>query len=254
MPDVFERHSAPVGPSEVPRPAPPRSLGDLANAWLAWFGIARMLALGATVMLVGAGGYWLLNAPPPPVEASLPFAATTTTPGVATDSAGHNASSPTTVPVTIVPLPVFVHVAGAVVAPGVYRLEPGARVIDAIEAASGPTPDAILDGVNLAAPVADGQRVYMPLAGEIDPALVDNGPPAPIGVDVSTDAVPSDPVDLNRATAPELDELPGVGPSTAAAIVDDRERNGPFATVDDLDRVSGIGPAKIAALRDLVTV
>ncbi len=58
---------------------------------------------------------------------------------------------------------------------------------------------------------------------------------------------------MNRATVDELDELPGVGPATAAAIVTERERNGPFASVDDLDRVSGIGPAKLAALRDLVT-
>ena len=65
---------------------------------------------------------------------------------------------------------------------------------------------------------------------------------------------PSGPVDLNTATVADLEQLPGVGPATAAAIVDDRTRNGPFASVDDLDRVTGIGPAKLAALRDLVTV
>ena len=64
----------------------------------------------------------------------------------------------------------------------------------------------------------------------------------------------SGPVDLNTATAADLETLPGVGPATAAAIVDDRTRNGPFASVDDLDRVPGIGPAKLAALRDQVTV
>ena len=61
-------------------------------------------------------------------------------------------------------------------------------------------------------------------------------------------------MDLNRASSTELEALPGVGPATAAAIIDDRQRNGPFATVDDLDRVSGIGPATLARLRELVTV
>ncbi len=79
MHDSLEQSRADVHRSELPRPAPPRQLGELAHEWLAWFGVARMLALGVTVLLVGAGGYWLLHAPPPPVEASLPFAATTTT-------------------------------------------------------------------------------------------------------------------------------------------------------------------------------
>lgn len=265
MHDSFEQSPAGVHRSEVPRPEPPRHLGELAHEWLAWFGVARLLALGVTVLLVGAGGYWLLQAPPPPVEASLPYAATTTTVTRSTAAGAEPGAGlepdATLVPIsppTTVPSPAFVHVAGAVNAPGVYQLPPGSRVINSIEAAGGAAPNAALDGLNLAAPVADGQRVYVPLAGEVDPTTVDNGPAAhssvPGGASATAGVVPGAPIDVNRATSVELETLPGVGPATAAAIVDDRERNGPFANVDDLDRVTGIGPATLAALRELVTV
>jgi len=256
-------HHAVEGPRpEIPRPLPPRTVTDRAVAWMAWFGIPRMLALGATVVLVGVGGFWLLHAPPPPVEASLPFAATTTTTGLAADTNPASAAPATTTPGSSPPItaptPAFVHVAGAVAAPGVYQLPAGSRVVNAVDAAGGPTPSAALDGLNLAAPVADGQRVYVPVVGELDPATVDNGPTAsgaaPTDGSVPTGGAPTGPVDLNRATSAELETLPGVGPATAAAVIEDRQRNGPFATVDELDRVSGIGPATLALLRELVKV
>jgi competence protein ComEA len=249
---------------DVPRPLPQRDISERARAWVAWFGIARMLALGATVLLVGVGGYWLLHAPPPPVEASLPFAATTTSAGPAGGAGGSAASgaatggTSSTPPTTATAAPVFVHVAGAVAAPSVYQLPPGSRVVHAIDAAGGPVPAAALDGLNLAATVVDGQRVYVPVTGEVDPATVDNGPTSadlpPVTGQPSAGDAGSAPVDLNRATSVELETLPGVGPSTAAAIIEDRQRNGPFATVDDVDRVAGIGPATLARLRELVTV
>ena len=136
--------------------------------------------------------------------------------------------------------------AGAVVRPGVYRLPPGGRVADAIEAAGGPAPGAELHRLNLAAPLVDGSQVYVPLAGEAPPA----GAAAP---GAGAEAPPG-PLDLNTATAAQLEELPGIGPATAAAIVDAREERGGFASVDDLLDVRGIGPAKLEALRDLVTV
>ena len=150
------------------------------------------------------------------------------------------------------PALLVVDVAGAVASPGVYELRSPARVIDAVTIAGGPIADADLDGLNLAAPLADGQRVYVPHAGEVDPATVPAG-----GLSVPTESVGDrtrGPVNVNTATAAELESLPGVGPATAAAIVDDRTRNGPFASVDDLERVPGIGPAKLAALRDQVTL
>jgi competence protein ComEA len=135
---------------------------------------------------------------------------------------------------------IVVHAAGAVRQPGLYRLGRDARVADLLDAAGGPTLETDLDRLNLAAPLADGQRLYVPRKGEVSPPAV--GPDA------------TGPLDLNTATAEQLDTLPGVGPATAAAIVSHRERNGPFATVDGLLDVRGIGPAKLEALRDLVTV
>jgi len=139
-----------------------------------------------------------------------------------------------------------VHVAGAVQAPGVYRLKPGSRVIDAVSAAGGVASDSNSDAINLAAVLADGERVYVPRVGEAAPVVVSGGSTA--------SSAPSGPVDLNAASADDLDTLPGVGPATAAAILAYRERHGPFASVDDLAKVRGIGQAKLDALRGLVTV
>ena len=141
-----------------------------------------------------------------------------------------------------VPAEVVAHAAGAVASPGVYRLAAGARVADLVDAAGGPLPGADLDQVNLAAPVADGTRVYVPVEGEVVPASS------------GTSDVPVGPLDLNSATAEQLDALPGVGPSTSAAILAERERKGRFSSVDDLLDVRGIGPAKLEQLRELVRV
>lgn len=155
---------------------------------------------------------------------------------------------------------VVVHVAGAVAAPGVVRLGNGSRVVDAVTAAGGLRPDADPDRVNLAATLVDGQRVVVPIVGQPIPAEV---APAPVpssgggttGAGASSGAGSTGaPVDLNTATAEQLDALPGVGPSTAAAILDHRSSAGPFTSVDQLLDVRGIGEAKLEALRDLVSV
>lgn len=216
------------------RPASQSTLAERARAWVEWFGVGRLVAASVATLIVGAGGLWLASSPPPPTEASLPMASTTTIDVPL-------ASSTTTVPAFV-----LVHVAGAVIRPGVYELWAGARVRDAIDAAGGPSESADWNALNLAAVVVDASRVYVPVVGEALPA-------APVLGSDGAGAVRSGPIDVNRATAAELDELPGVGPATAAAIVTERERNGPFAGVDDLDRVPGIGPAKLEALRDLVT-
>lgn len=158
---------------------------------------------------------------------------------------------------------VVVHVAGAVAAPGVVRLAATGRIVDAVAAAGGLRPDADPDRVNLAAPVADGQRIVIPVLGQPLPAEVlaepgigaTPGGPAPVGATPAGGggtgvAV----VDLNTATAEQLDTLPGVGPATAAAILAHRDETGPFGSVDELIDVRGIGEAKLEALRDLVVV
>lgn len=142
------------------------------------------------------------------------------------------------------------HVAGAVVRPGVVSLASGSRVVDAVNAAGGLGAGADPDRVNLAAPLTDGERLMVPLVGQPVPEAVPAQVPG-AGAGTST-AGPGAPVDLNTASAEQLDSLPGIGPSTAAAIIAHREKNGPFRSVDGLLDVRGIGDAKLEVLRDLV--
>jgi competence protein ComEA len=129
-----------------------------------------------------------------------------------------------------------VHVAGAVDEPGVYRMPPGSRVTDAIDRAGGPTGEAERGGINLAAPLADGQQIQVPLKAE--------GGASPTGA-----TSPDGPISLGTATVEELDTIEGIGPVTAAAILEFRDQNGGISSVDDLDQVSGIGPTTMEALR-----
>lgn len=153
--------------------------------------------------------------------------------------------------------PVIVHVDGAVQAPGVYELAgEGVRGKDAIAAAGGLAPDADTSALNLAQPLVDGEKLHVPRMGEVAQA------PAATGTRGSGDSGSSGAagsssdtsVNINSATAAELDSLPGVGPSTAAAIVEERERNGPFSSPEDLMRVSGIGEKKFAKLKEHIRV
>ncbi len=225
---------------------------DRARPWVEWYGVRRLVATAITVVALVAGGWWLLRAPAPPTEAGLPYAATSTT--VASVGTWQPATTgiAADTPATTTAATVVVHVAGAVVQPGVYLLPGGSRADAAVAAAGGAVAGADPNALNLAAPVLDGERIYVPLVGEPTPAPVApvpaaaTSPPGPPG--------PPGPIDLNRATADELDTLPGIGPATAAAIVEHRETVGPFATVDDLEDVRGIGPAKLDAIRELVTV
>jgi competence protein ComEA len=150
-------------------------------------------------------------------------------------------------PSSSAPAVALVHVVGAVVAPGVVELDAGARVLDALTAAGGATPDADLQRLNLAAPVADGQRVAVPRIGEALPPPVEGSADPGLGG-------PSGLVNLNTATAAELEALPGIGPALAGAIVAERETRGRFESVEDLKQVRGIGEQRFADLKDLVTV
>ena len=143
---------------------------------------------------------------------------------------------------------VVVHVAGAVASPGLYRLGGEPRVADALDAAGGPARDADLDAVNLAGKLTDGERVYVPRRGEIPPAVVTGGGSTGGG------GVAAGPIDLNAATAEQLEALPGVGPATVEAILSYRKEKGRFRSVDELLEVRGIGEAKLASLRSKVRV
>lgn len=210
-------------PARSPVEALLRRVGSMPPP-LRWAGLAVSAAAVVLALLVS------FRPSPPPIEVDLPRATPDTTP-------------PTTVATSIV-----AHVAGAVTGPGVVSLPPGARVADAVAAAGGTLPDADLDRVNLAAPIADGGRIYIPTVGGPDVAAV--GPSGGAGAEVTAPAQ----VDLNTATADELETLPGIGPATASAILAHRQRSGPFRRLEDLLEVRGIGPAKLEALRDLVVI
>ena len=245
-------------PSDRPpplRPAAPQSAGSLIVGWLRWFGFGRLIATGCAIVAVGAGGFWLLRTPPTPVESGLPFASTSTTaagpPNLNSPTGTDPAATSTT---NAAPVEIVVYVAGAVSTPGVYTLPVDARVQQAVLAAGGMAPDADGDSVNLAGFLVDGARIYVPRLGVPVPSVVTpsgGGAPSPIE---SGPTGPAGPIDLNTASAELLDELPGIGPSTAAAIVAHRESSGPYSSVDDLLDVRGIGRAKLDAIRGLITV
>jgi len=160
--------------------------------------------------------------------------------------------------------PAVVDVAGAVREPGVYRLPASARVDDAVKEAGGPKRGADLAGLNLAAKVEDGRQYIVPEkapasgpggAGGAGGAGGTAGAPGAGGAGgAAAGPTPSTPLNLNTATAEQLDQLDGVGPETARKIVAYRQQKGGFRTVDELDQVPGIGPQRLAALRDLVRV
>ena len=139
----------------------------------------------------------------------------------------------------------YVHVSGAVARPGLYQLEGGARLVDAVAAAGGFAEDADDAGVNLARPVSDGEQVVVPVVGAAPPA----------GSGVAGGGVTGDArVNLNTATVADLDTVPRVGPAIAQRIIDWRTTNGRFSAVDDLLSVPGIGEKMLESLRPLVVL
>jgi competence protein ComEA len=133
-----------------------------------------------------------------------------------------------------------VHVVGAVRRPGLYRLPDRSRIADAVARAGGATRRADLSAVNLAAPIADGVQVVVPLRSA-----------AAGGGEGQAPAAAQGPVHLNTATLEQLDALPGVGPVTAQKILDYRQQHGAFSSIDELDAIPGIGPARLEQLREV---
>lgn len=132
-----------------------------------------------------------------------------------------------------------VDVAGAVQDPGVYRLPEGSRVVDALARAGGPSGGAMLEAINRAARLVDGQQVVVP-------KRVADGA---AGTGLTGAAPEAGPISLGTATVEQLDTIDGIGPVTGQKIVEYRDQHGGLASVDQLDEVSGIGPATMESLR-----
>lgn len=201
-------------------------------------GAVLAVALALIVPHIGASGM-VINQGIAPVEA--------TSDGAAKSGANVAENSVSTVTKLIV------HIDGAVMLPGVYELTDGSRVNDAIELAGGLTSEADTTTLNLAAKLTDGQKVTVPRIGESVVSSGDGGVASGQSLDSSVSEA-GGLVNINTATAEELDTLPGVGPSTAATIIQDREQSGPFTSIEDLMRISGIGEKKFAKLKDYICV
>jgi competence protein ComEA len=225
----------------------PRPLIDFIH----WIGFSRILASAFGVVVMVVGVWWVVRVPPPPPEASIPFATTSVASNTGATSALPTAAN------------IMVYVSGEVVKPGVYVLTSAARVIDALLAAGGATNQADLVVVNLAAPLVDAAQVFIPRIGTT-PRVTLPRPHAGINLPTSGTSAGAGAgggatsaagiVDINIATLSDLDALPGVGPSTAQAIIDYRVANGPYASIEGLLNVRGIGPSKLAAMRARVRV
>jgi competence protein ComEA len=214
--------------------------------WVAFIGPQRIVAGCCTAVLLGGIAWFVLKPSPVPIDAYVPR--------ITTVSATSSPMSPAII---------TVHVAGAVNSPGVYRLPSSARVVDAVASAGGALRSADLESINLAQTITDTEQIYIPVK-KVSRPRVTTAPrlrpqrttptTAPVIIGGSAGAQPTRLINLNTATASELDSLTGVGPSTAKAIIAYRTKKGVFSKVEDLLNVPGIGPAKLAALRDQVTV
>jgi competence protein ComEA len=198
----------------------------------------ELIGLAVVVVVTMAGaGLWYVRSLPKPVQVATAGQAQ---PGDPVASGAVAEASPTGPPV-------IVDVTGWVHQPGVYEFAQGDRVIDAVERAGGPRRGADLSVLNLAAPLTDGSQVIVPKQGAA-------GPAAEVPGATASDPSSGSLININTAGATELEALSGIGEVLAAAIVDYRTDNGPFASVDDLESVSGIGPATLEEIRDQVTV
>ncbi|MDI6874201.1 helix-hairpin-helix domain-containing protein [Candidatus Solincola sp.] len=190
--------------------------------WASGLSYRQLAMVVALLLAAGVGGYFLLRPAPRPEGNFLPAQEEQEAEAAETRLA--------------------VHVAGAVVHPGVVLLDPGARVMDAVEQAGGALPDADLDSLNLAQPVRDGQKITVPRKGES------------VGDQDGAASQAGGRVNINTAGKEELERLPGIGPTLAQRILDYREANGGFRSVEELRKVSGIGPKKFEELKDLVEI
>jgi competence protein ComEA len=243
MPDPFLER-------DPDRPGLPSST---AERWARWRHEPRFVTAALIVVVLAAGAWWVRLSSSEPSGVSPRTGASSSSVTTTAYSPPTTASAPTTSSAVFI-----VDVVGAVHRPGVVSLPGSARVIDAVNAAGGALPNADLDRINLAAHLVDGMRIAVPRRGApADEAGPTNDPGVGGGEGSSgpTGApTASTPLDLNTATEAQLEALPGIGPSLAQAILQEREREGGFHSVDDLRRVRGIGDGRFAQLHGLVTV
>jgi len=169
---------------------------------------------------------------------------------IARRPAGH----PVLLPPAPTPRPLRIYVTGAVAAPGVYHLPPGSIAEDALAAAGGARPGADLSSINLAQPLVDGDQLDIPVLRPTESPAPGGAPASGAGAPALAPLTADQKINLNTATASELDALPGIGPVIAQRILDYRAQHGPFARPEDLMEVSGIGEATFNRIKDDVVV
>lgn len=251
-------------PRPVPRPNVGRAGGGALDRLHEWRSDARVGVVALVLIAVAAGFVWyrmgLASGGTDTTGATRATSASQRRASAppqsrAAGSAGNRTTTSTTASGARASTKVVVHVAGAVTKPGVVELRAGARVIDAVEAAGGALPQADLDRLNLAAKLTDGQRVLVQKVGDppavAEPAGVTGSDAAGSGTNGQAGSAP---INLNTATQAELEALPGIGPSLAKAILDERQHRGGFRSVNELREVRGIGVRRFADLQSRLTV
>jgi competence protein ComEA len=229
--------------------------GRLAGLWHRIRSGEDPVAFGAVVVVVAvtAGLAWLWAGSRP---GGVPAAAAPRSASADRPSPSMAADDPEVTSTTGAPL--AVHVAGAVARPGLYHLPGGSRVADALARAGGKLHGADLDRLNLAARLVDGQKILVTRPGELVPPVEMSSGGGGVGMSGAggdpTGAAAGEPIDLNTADLAALDSLPGIGPATARAIIEERTRRGGFRATRDLLRVPGIGEGRFARLKDRVRV
>ncbi len=226
----------------VPVPAPAASALAALNPGRR--AVKALAAVAVVVALIAGFVVWRSQPRAEMVAASTSSPATTTVTSVAPTARAGGSSAPPTVAATIV-----VAISGRVRQPGLVRLPADSRVADAIAAAGGALPGTDLSFVNLARKVSDGELIVIgitPSPGQ----TFDSGAADPSASGPTSGGL----VNINTATAAQLDALPGIGPALAQRIIDYRTQHGAFRSVNQLEQVPGIGDAKFADIKDLVTV
>ncbi len=148
----------------------------------------------------------------------------------------------------------IIHITGAINNPGVYQLNKGKRIIDAVEMAGGATEQANVDAVNLAAHIYDGQKIVIPFYIDDNEELNKQNISKSLMYEQHQNSSNSELINLNTATSNQLETLPGIGPVLAKSILNHREKYGLFREIDDIQDVSGIGEKRFESIKEYITV